>query len=118
VVGHDKFVPGVEWQGLEHGVNPCGCIADEDQIASRAAQEPSHGLTSLIEQLWELAAQELDRLTLKPIPQPRLMIEDVARAGAERSVVEKPNLRIERPEAPPSALRLRHELLFYFPPRG
>jgi hypothetical protein len=71
-----------------------------------------------MEQPWELAAQELDRLTLKPIPQPRLMIEDVARAGAERSVVEKPNLRIERREVSPSALRLRHELLFYFPPRG
>ena len=72
-------------------------------------------MTSLIQQLWELAAQELDRLPLEPFSERRLILEDVPRAGPKRAVVEEVDLRVERPEAGPAALGLRHELLFYIP---
>src|SRR4029077_14056544 len=77
-------------------------VRNEGQVVRRGAQEAAERLASGVEEALQLPAQETDRLTLQPVAEPRLLLQDRAGARPEGAVVQKRNDRIERPEPAPA----------------
>ena len=98
VVGDQKLVAAPELERTQNGIDPASCVWDERQLFGSGSQELSQGFSGLIEQTLQRGDEKLDRLPLDSVADLPLGLKDRARATAERAVVEKDNLRIERPD--------------------
>ena len=77
-----------EYQRLALKPSPNVAVPNESrQLVSR-----------LVQQRFEFANEERERLTFQPVPQVLLEFEHRARAGTERTVVEKSDFGIEQPK--------------------
>jgi hypothetical protein len=98
VVGDQKLVAAPELERTQNGVDPASRVWDEHQLIGSGSQELSQGFSGLIEQTLQRGDEKLDRLPLDSFADLPLGLKDRARATAEGTVVEKDNLRIERPD--------------------
>ena len=98
MVRDQQFIAAFEWQRAQHGVDTRGRIRHEHQ-ARRVGSEEFRQLTaSIVEQLFKVANEELDRLALEAVANLSLIFEHRPRAGPERAVVQVNHLRVERPK--------------------
>ena len=103
MVGRQELVARLEGERAEDGVHARRGIRDEREVVGVGADEGGQLRAGAIEQPLQLPAEEPHRLALHPLAKPLLRLDDGARAGAERPVVEEGHAGVEGPEPCPAA---------------
>ena len=98
MVGGQDLVAGFQRQRASDHVQPGGGVGDVDKIVCIGADEGAQRGAGLGHQALEAAAEELDRLAFELALPALVGLEDGARAGAERPVVEENHVRAEEEE--------------------
>ena len=97
MVRDQEFITAFESQRAQHGVDTRGGIRHEHQALRVGSEELRERPSGIVEQLFKVANEELDRLSLKAIANLPLIIQHRSRAGSERAVVHVNHARVERP---------------------
>ncbi len=97
VRGDEQFLVLVEIERAEDGIHSGGGIRHERQSTLVGAEELRKGAPGLIEQRLELPDHEAHRLALELRAQVILFGQNRDRRGAEGTVIEKGDARLEEP---------------------
>jgi hypothetical protein len=98
VVGDQQFITAFESQRAQHGVDTGGGIWHEDQALRVRAEEFCQLTASFVEQRFQVADEELDRLAFETVANLSLILEHNPRAGSERAMVQVNHLWVEGPK--------------------
>ncbi len=97
VVRGEQLVSGPEDEGAQDGVHPGGGVVDQREVVRIGSKEGPEPSASLVEQRLDRPDEEVDGIALHPCPELGLQREHLARAGAERAMVQEGDARIQRP---------------------
>ena len=87
LVRDKELVALFESQGSQYGVHAGSGIRHENEIFGIGAKELCQGRSGLIQHVFKVTNEELNRLALQTIPRFSLKGEDGARAAPKRTVV-------------------------------
>src|SRR5439155_28274 len=95
VVVRQELIAGIEMERADDGIDRTGRIGDEREIVRVGPDERSELATRLAKEAVEIPREELDRLPFHPVPVVPLRLENGARAGSERAVIQEGDRGIE-----------------------
>ena len=97
VIGDQQFVVDLEAQRSQDRIGPGGCVRYRDEPLRIRTQERGQRLSRRVVPIEQPAREELHGLALELVAKLLLEFEHRSRAGAERSVVQEHDIRIELP---------------------
>ena len=105
VIGGDDVVAVMQGPAPQRRIDGRGRVRHEGEVVRLRSDERPQGGPRLGEERPESPVQKIDRLPLELPPELLLKFEHPPRAGAEGTVIEILNLRVERPQRGESASR-------------
>ena len=97
MVGDDDFVPGLQSQAPEHGIDPLGGVADECHAIDVRVHELRQRPTSIVPKVEVFPLEETHRILLHQGPNPPLLVQNRGGSGSKGAMVQEDGFGVERP---------------------